>query len=58
MKIETEEQYHSILETIEEMWETVEELPKEDQTKFKNLCDAVKDYEDIHYPIPEPEENE
>jgi len=60
MKIETEEEYEKTMSQIEEMWDKMKlETPETEKGKqFLELCDAVKEYDNIHYPIPEPEENE
>ena len=57
MKINTEEEYDQALKDIERLWDISEESI-ENFDLFNNLVDAVEEYEEIHFPIPEPSEED
>lgn len=58
MKIETEEEYKKAMSEIDEKWDEMEleTLETEKGKQFSELSKAVQEYEEIHYPIPEPDE--
>lgn len=56
-KIETEQQYLSLMERIEELLKVVnEDTPDDDrnQIELAILSNLVADYEEEHYPVSEP----
>ena len=59
MKIETEEEYKKAMSEIDEKWDEMEleTLETERGKQFLELCKAVQEYENIHYPILDSGEN-
>lgn len=52
--IKTEVQYNDYLKRIDELWDKVEP-GTEEGNEFELLCFLVEKYEDVHFPIPDPD---
>jgi len=56
MKIETEEEYDKFCEEVYKMMDETFEMDSDKAKEYLEKCKAIEDYEDIHYPIPEPDD--
>lgn len=56
MKIKTEHQYIRALWRIDKLWDLQPEACTPEYIEAEELVAAVEEYEDEHYPIPEPKQ--
>lgn len=54
MKIKTEKEYNKICSEVSDMFDEKFEVDSDRAKLFLEKCKEIKDYDDIHYPIPKP----